>query len=775
MSLPRFLLGLLLGRRRSVERGEVAVPGLSNLVTIRRTEHGIPCIEAENDTDAMYGIGFCHGQDRGGQLELILRIARGTMAEWVGLEGLPIDRLSRRIGFRRAGLARWPAIDPDVRAMIAAYTAGINAAYANGITAPPHEFRFLGGEPTPWEPDDVLAFGSFQSFLLPGNWDVELARLKMLRTDGPDAIAALDPHGPAVDFSVANGGNSDSLDVLLRDLRLFQQLVPTGGGSNNWTIHGSRTASGKPILCNDPHLAPSLPAPWYLLNVQTPEWSVTGATFAGSPVIPIGHNSYCAWGVTAGLTDNTDLFLETLGPNGTTVREADGQFHARPIVDEVIHVKGADNVIERVLVTPRGPIISPIVPGLTEAVSMRAIWMDPLPLRGFMGVMRAKSFSEFRKPFEHWPALPLNVVYADESGNIGYQLIGNVPVRSLGNGTVPLPGDAAGAGWKGLVPFADMPSATNPGCGYFATANGPPPVPAASFIGVDFVDPYRADTIGDELSKHTNWDVAGCQRLHLNVRCMPWEQMREMVLLVAVADEAAIEALKLLKEWDGQVTADSSAAAVYELFVADLSIRIAKAKAPKSWATAVGGGDSHEPMTGSTFNVTRAGHLIKLLTTKPGGWFPEGWDRAIEQSLTAAVRRLRDVAGPGSDYWGWGHLRPLTFTHPLVGKHWLLGRIFNLGPFPCGGDPNTINQAAHSPLGVLVPTHFMPNMRAVFDTADWSRSRFSLAGGQSGNPCSPHFDDLLPFWQAGEGVPIPHTRDDAIKAAVNTLRLKPHG
>jgi penicillin amidase len=487
----------------------------------------------------------------------------------------------------------------------------------------------------------------------------------------------------------------------------------------------------------------------------------------------VGHKGHVAWGVTAGLTDNTDLFLETIGPDGASVREADGTFRPCPVIEERIEVKGSADVVERVVTSPRGPVVSPIFPGVDGAISLRAVWLDPLPLRGFLGVHRAATVEEFRKPFEHWPILPLNVVMADTFGTIGYQLIGRLPVRKVGNGTIPLPGDAPDVGWDGLVPIREMPAGTNPAAGFYATANATPPEPSPAHLGQDFCDPYRAETIKDELAKRTDWDVTACQQLQLSQRSMPWEQMREVVLATSVTNSQAVEGLTVLKEWDGVVAADSAGAAVFELFVADLSIRAAKAKAPNSWPTVCGGGETDEMLVGSTFAVTRVKHLIGLLRTKPDGWFAEGWDRQIEASVAAALSRLREIAGPGPGYWGWGHLRPLTLSHPLLGKHNLLARFFNLGPVPCGGDANTINQAAAGPLEITEPTTFLPNLRTAYDLADWSKCRFVLAGGQSGNPCSPHFDDLFPLWQKGEGIPIPFTRDEAIRAAVNTVRLRP--
>ena len=349
-----------------------------------------------------------------------------------------MDRLSRRIGFRRASVAQVAVLHDDFRELLLAYCAGVNAGHTVGLTKKPHEFALLGGEPTPYEPADVLAAMKLMSFSLPSNYDVELARLRLIRSDGPEAMAALDPLG-AVDWNptpLESGGQSQ--EQLLADLAAFQQYVPQGGGSNNWVIAGERCVKGQPLLACDPHLGPTIPPPWYLVHVTTPEWNVVGATLAGTPVIPTGHNGFCAWGITAACTDNTDLFLETVGLDGTSVRTADGTFAACEVLHEVIAVKGKPDHIETVLVTSRGPVISPLTDDVREAVSLRAVWLDPLPVRGFVDVMRVKDFDAFRRPFEFWPGLPLNLVYADPSGTIGYQLAGQLPKRKSGFGTLSL-------------------------------------------------------------------------------------------------------------------------------------------------------------------------------------------------------------------------------------------------------------------------------------------------------------------------------------------------
>jgi penicillin amidase len=499
---------------------------------------------------------------------------------------------------------------------------------------------------------------------------------------------------------------------------------------------------------------------------------MAGAALAGSPTVAIGHNGFAAWGVTAGLTDNTDLFLETLGPDGRSVRNAEGTFTPCEVIRETIHVKGGDDVVEEILVTPRGPVISPLLADCPEVISLRAVWLDPLPLRGLFDAPQFRSFAQLQKAFEHWPCLPLNVLYADETGETGYQLTGQLPERGLGHGMLPMPGDAPGAGWKGLVPASAMPSLRNPPNGYLATANSDPTdiAPAGAFLGADYIDAYRRTLIEAELAKRdTLWDVRDCMKLQTNTRSGPWPEMRSAVLSSSAADPDAKQALELLKAWDGYVDADSPAAAVFELFVSEMCIRVARAKAPKSWKFALGG-EGKGPLAHNLFSDRRVAHLVNLLRTQPAGWFPS-WPAEVEAALAAVVRKLRSEHGPGPQWWAWGGLRSLHLTHTLFGKHWLMGRIFNIEPVACGGDSNTISQAGASPLNPLKPTHNMANLRAVFDTSNWSNSRIVLCGGQSGNPCSPHYRDLFALWQIGDAVPLPFTREEVLRSAVSTLRL----
>jgi penicillin amidase len=773
VNLPRLLLRLVLGRRLPITQGSLRVPGLQARIRIHRDRWGIPSIEADNEFDGYFGIGFCHGQDRAFQLEILLRVARGTLSELVGRDALAIDRLSRRIGFHRAAAAQWPILEADVRAMIEAYARGVAAGATHGLPRRPHEFVLLGARPTSWTPLDSLGVVKLISFTLASNWDIELARLKILLEDGPDALAALDPAYPTwlpvIDPPGKEAG--PALARLAEDLKQFTAVVRTGG-SNNWAVAANRTATGRPIVANDPHLAAHLPPHWYLLQARTPQWAVAGASFLGGPAVQAGHNGFAAWGVTAGLIDNTDLFREQIGPDGRSVRQGDG-FVPCEVREEVIAVKGESSVTEQVLITPRGPIISPTLHGVSEALSLRAVWLDPRPLDGTLRLHRARSFDEFHKAAEHWPAASQCMVYADRTGVIGWQMFGQAPKRRKGWGLIPLPGWEPDAGWEAdLVPASELPHVQNPAAGFVVTANNQPlPDGIGPYLGVDWLDGYRAATINRELSARADWDVPRTLALQMNQRAIAWDDLREAVLSAPDSDADARQALAMLRDWDSHVAIDSPAATVYELFLSEMEGRVARAKAPRSFAAALG--EPFGPITPYNFLCfRRTGHLARLLREQPAGWFARPWPEETADALAAVIRRLRSQHGGDPVGWAFGRLRPLVLRHTLGRKPWLAS-IFNLGPIPFGGDADTINQGAVLPLDPLAPVDNIASLRMVVDVGAWGNSRFSLPGGQSGNPLSPHYDDLFPLWQRGEGVPMAWTKEEIRRAAVETLELAP--
>jgi penicillin amidase len=768
-------LRLVLRPSAPLRQGTVSLPGLLAPVTIRRDAYDVPYIDAANDDDAWYALGFCQAQDRAFQLELRMRTARGTLSELIGEPTLPIDRISRRIGFVQAAQRQVEVLDPDVRAQVEAFVRGINAGLAAGMKRRPPEFVLLRAKPTAWTAADVAGTGQLMAFLLLGNWDVELARLKILTEDGAEALHDLDPVYPeAHAVSTPLGASAGpALDRLSADLDAFIAFSGQGGGSNGWAISGSRTASGRAILANDPHLDPALPPHWYLAHLRTPKWSAAGASLIGSPCIGIGHNGFAAWGITAGLADQTDLFIETVTPDGRNVRRGAG-IESCEVRREVIKVKGRDDVIEDVLVTPRGPVIGPSFEGELGALSLRAAWLDAKPIRGFLRAHRARSLDAFRAEFEKWPLLSANVVYADIEGHIAWQLVGEAPVRRKGWGTMPQHAIDRDTGWETTgVPFADMPNAIDPPQDFVATANNKPQPDAANgpYLGVDWLDGYRQGRIVEALAARQDWDVTATMALHLDTNSLAWLEVRDAIRAIPAETSEARQGVTLLEAWNGDVSANSSAATVYALFVGEMWRRVGKARAPNSWQYALGRGFT-EIMPGTLFAGGRWSRILGRLVEQPEGWFERGWPDEMADAMTTVVRDLHQRFGRNPDRWAWGNVRQLTLLHPL-GRVPELAAFFNRGPYPWFGDGNTISQAATSPLRPLGNPGAIASLRAVFDVGNWEDCRWIMPGGQSGDPLSPHYDDQIELWRVGGGIPIAWAPESVSQTAVSTLQLRP--
>lgn len=733
--------------------GSTSVDGIREPLTIYRDRYGIPLVDARTEADRAFGVGFCHGQDRAFQLEILHRVARGRVAELVGPAALPLDRLARRIGFFRAAQEQWPLIDKDLRDDLEAYSAGVNA----GRTIVPHELALLGGPMLPWDPIDCLAIAKVLSFKLAANWDAEMMRLKVLSSDGPAALAALDPvyaahHPVIVPPGMAAG---PALDRLTEEINTFLHWAGGGSGSNNWVVAGARTQSGRPLLANDPHLDASLPSHWYLIAARGPEQMVAGASLVGGPSVLAGHNGHLAWGLTAGLIDNTDLFIETINFDEDSVRQGESWVPC-DVVQEIIAVKGSAPVTERVLITPRGPIVSPAFHDTPQMLSLCATWLRPRKVRGLFTLFRARDFASFREECRFWPVSAQSLVYADAAGNIGYQLLGDAPVRRGGPGLVPQPGSEERHTWEQeLLPFEQIPHALNPPEGWLASANNRhTPEGVGPYLGSDFIDGYRAARLAQLLPSRTDWTVALFQHMQMDQRTLAWEELRPFVLsLEGVPAE--------LRDWDGIVAADSRAALLYEIWLSSLIRRVAQRLAPQSWEWVVGRGVT--ALTPYNFGCyRRTSHLVRLLQQDSAAW---------QSEMQAALKDA--LATPGT----WGDRRTLILHHPLSRAGGLLGRamrqIFNLGPIPWGGDADVLNNASVLPLAPLAATDNIASMRMVVDVGRWENSRWALPGGQSGNPFSPHYRDLFALWQKGQGVPITFSVEQLSSEQHSRLELLP--
>ncbi|KAA0235394.1 MAG: Penicillin acylase 2 proenzyme [Acidimicrobiales bacterium] len=776
MTVPRKALGAVFGRRLPNTEGSLETAGIDGTVVIGRDGYGVPHVEAATDADAWFGAAFAQAQDRSFQLELFLRLTRGTLAELIGSQGVPMDRLMRRIGLRRAAEAQSLNQPEHLLDVCAAFARGINAGNRLGNPKVAHELKLLASRPSDWDAVDVLGIAKLVGFMLSTPWLSKLARLRICEADGIEAVGSLEPDYGADHPLTSPYGQpaGQAADRLTEELASVQSLLGVPGGSNNWVIGADHTATGFPIVASDPHLAPSVPPPWYLMQLRTPRWAGAGAGFVGAPGIVIGHNGHGAWGVTNGMADIVDLFMEEVGPDGRSVREGD-EFKPCEVLQETIGVRGGRALQEEVLITRRGPVIGPALEGEVGALSMSATWLSDRPVRGFFEVLTATGFEEFRQAFAAWPSASLNVVYGDADGAVGWQYAGEVPRRERGFGFVVSDGTDPECGWKDTpVPFEDMPYSLGGDAHFVATANNEPiPDDEGPYLGMDWTMGYRAERIRRLLTSRDGWDVDSVMAMQMDTASVLWEEVRDAFASAKASSPDADHALRLLGSWDGDMAVDSPAAAVFALTVAEMSERITRRKAPNSWRWALGQGENRF-LAMSGYGTRRWGHTAELIVDQPEGWFERGWPEEIGEALGAVVSRLRSEKGDDPAGWGWGYVRPLTFKHPLSSVPGL-ARAFDLGPLPWGGDATTISMAANHPLEPTSSPIVVANMRATMPVGQWERARFVLAGGQSGNPCSPHYDDQYELWRKGEGIPIAWTEQEVRSAAQHTLTLEPGG
>jgi penicillin amidase len=753
MKFTRAVLSIILGKRLPILKGTLEVQGISAPVLIRRDSYGIPYIQAKSEADAFYALGFCQGQDRSFQIERLVRTARSTLLQRRAEEQLAL-------------------LEGRDQELLKAFAAGINAGVEIGCRRKAPEFSLLRIEPSQIQAADALGILNFVALIL-SPWPYKINRFMVLREYGSDALKALDgayPDWLTSAFPV-NQPAGPSGKKIAQDIQSLTDVLGFGisGGSNSWAVNASRSATGRPILANDPHLSPTIPSHWYIACLETPEYKLRGATLAGTPFFSIGHNQGAAWGVTGGSADNTDLFLEELDDDGLQVREEIG-FQPLEITSHTIQVKGQEPFKDRILNTPRGPIISDVLENVDMTLSIRSGWMQPRPIQGLFEIYRVQNFQDFQKGWLRWYQAAMNMIYADTGDNIGWQFIGDFPDRKSTT-PIPIPGWEADYKWDSdQIPGEEMPHGENPPQGYIATANTKPIPGEKPYLGYDFADGYRLARIIEVLDQRGDWDLPSLAALQEDVLAIPWREIREIVLGIQVEGKEMLEALALLHVWDGRVSPDSPAASVYEYFLSELVWILAEKQAPEceKWVLGV----STHPLIYSSLGKRQVSHLSRLLRSESDLIAGISREELIRKALSQALLILKAFFGDHPADWAWGQIRPLTLEHPFGGQP-VVGKLFTRGPFPWGGDSQTVSQATRS---LKIPTHNptgIANLRMVLDVGEWENNLFVLAGGQSGNPFSPHYDDQIPLWQKGEGITLAWGEEAIEKAAVASLQLKP--
>jgi penicillin amidase len=746
--------------------GTLRVPGLQAPVEVVRDRWGIPHITAQNAPDLFFAQGYVHAQDRLWQMELHRRTASGRLSELFGEVTLDTDRLLRTVGLRRVAQEELAIQDPQTRAALEAYARGVNAFVDSHRGRLPVEFLLLRTAPEPWTPVDSLAFAKLMAWILGGNWQAELLRAHLIARFGEDGARTLmPPYQPDMPLIVPSAAKQSyrALDPAAVSRLLGAAPVVPAVGSNNWVVAPSRTATGAPLLANDPHLGIAMPSVWYEMHLTGGGYNVVGATFPGVPGVVIGHNEDIAWGVTNAGPDVQDLYLERLDPADPTRYLYRGAWEPVRVVREEIRVRGRPRPeVLLVRLTRHGPLLNSVVEGLGAFVALQ--WMAHRPGRiagSVLRLNRARSWEEFRDALRWWSEPAQNFVYADRRGTIGYQLPGRIPIRSRGQGLVPVPGWTGEYEWTGEIPFDRLPSVRNPARGYIVTANNrivPPDYPY--FLAAEWDPGFRARRIETLLAEAGPVTADRMAAIQQDVLSLPGLQTVQALSDVQVFDEQARALLAEVRRWDGILRPDSRAAAVYQalrvsllpLLFADLLGRDLYRRYldhPDAWQVAL---------------------LAMLAQPRSPWWGPAGRDAVVEEALRRAHDLLVARLGPDASRWTWGRLHRTVFVHPL-GRVRGLAWIFNATAPPVGGDAFTVNNA-----GFDLTTFdqvVVASYRQVLDLADWDRSVAVHTTGQSGLPFHPHYRDFVPLWATGRYHPLVFSPARIRQEEVARLRLGP--
>lgn len=802
-------------------RGDITLDGLDAEVNVYRDAAGIPHIYAESERDMYFAQGFVHAQDRFWQMEFWRHLGQGRLSEILGEDILETDRFIRTIGWNRMAqthLAYYEREAPEMMEILDAYSAGVNAYLAQngenfslnqtilGLVQEPWEIE-------PWEPLDTISWGVVMAWDLGGNWDDELARVRLNQELGEAAtsiilpgypydsrpvIARLDqienglPAEEAPSEEDENGDSSDSeafqadsgervawsrVDTTLAgqppDFGLVRASLATG--SNSWVVSGEHTETGMPLLANDPHLGIQMPSIWYEMGLHAPDHNVVGFSFAGVPGVIIGHNEHIAWGFTNVGPDVQDLYIEKINPADPLQYEFEGEWHDMDVIEEVIGVNGGDDVVVEVRETQHGPIINDVVDGQSDVLAFRWTVQEENPIFQAIRLLNeARNYDDFREALRYFEAPSQSVVYADVEGNIAYQMPGRIPLRANGDGLIPAPGWTGENEWEDNIPFEELPAVLNPDEGFIVTANNAVTEEAYPYYLTHYwADGDRAQRIKELLEEaiaRGDVDADDFARIQMDGRTLLAESYIPLLEGLSSSDRRVQAAIERMRGWDRQTDPASVPAALFEVF----NMQLAHA------ALADELGEASDDYLSNSGGAQRV-FLHQLAQQPDARWWDdvttgetEDRQEIIHQALSATVDWFEENVGSDMESWNWGELHTATFVSDPLGQSGigLIESIVNRGPYAVGGTTSAVNATSWSWNNVAaVGGH--PSMRMIVDMSDLDNGRVIHPTGQSGHPFHSHYDDFIEMWINGEYRTLRFNREAVQEAQVDTLLLQP--
>jgi penicillin amidase len=744
---------------------EIAVPGLKEPVEVLRDRWGVPHIYAKNQDDLFFAQGFVTAQDRLFQMDLWRRLAVGETAEVLGRRGLEGDRFARLVKYRGSLDAEWASYAADARRITTAFSRGINAYIDHAGDRLPIEFAILGIRPKKWQPEDCL--GRMAGIVMTRNFRSEVARAELVAAVGIEKARRIAPVDPVRAYEPAPGLDLAGIDrTVLAGYEAATRpwQFEAGGGSNNWVVDGTLSASGKPLLANDPHRPITLPSLRYLVHLNAPGWSVIGSGEPALPGVAVGHNDRIAWGFTIVGTDQADLYVEEINPDDARLYKVGYRWEKMTIVREPVQVRGeAAPVALELGFTRHGPVLH------QDRKRHRAFalkWVGSEPgTAGYLGCLavdRARNWGDFTDALKAWKSPAENLIYADVDGNIGWMAAGLTPVRRGWDGLLPVPGAAGAHEWQGFLAVKDLPQTYNPANHWIATANhNILPTGYPHEIGYEWASSYRIRRIQQRLAAKKSFDLAEFQSIQQDNTSLPGQALARFVRKTDMRDPEVRPYVELLAGWDGVMGRESRAGPLYAVWLQELLDAFYRPHVPERCLEFVRSREGLEVM-------------LSALEHPEASWFGEnpsmGRDRLLRETFARAVKKVRARLGDDPSRWAWGQLHTVTFRHPLATLRPAYATAFNLGPVPRPGDGLTPNATSYNAQFEQISG---ASYRQIFDLADWDRGLATSTPGQSGQPGSPHYADLLPLWAEGKYFPLLFSRAKVEQSTRHRMVLKP--
>lgn len=780
-----------LAEEMSLTSETLAMIGLKKPVEIRKDQWGISHIYAENQHDLFFSQGFNAARDRLFQFELWRRRATGTLAEIQGEKALAHDKGARLLRFQGSIEDEMAHYHDDGIEIITAFVAGVNAYVELTRSEPerlPFEFELLGIKPGKWTPEVVVS----RHNALTGGISTELMLAKTITSIGPELTAKVldfertpflgnrdgvdlsqvtdavmadylsSRRMPAFSIGDVIGTTADhsATDDLTQGNEIAEYLldpINTSLGSNNWVISGERTASGKPIMANDPHRAIQNPSLRYMVHLNAPGWNVIGA---GEPVLPgvsIGHNDHGAWGLTIFRIDQEDLYVYEINPENAHQYRYKGQWKDMRIEHDTITIKGRAPETVELKYTIHGPVVHEDNPN-AKAYAIRAAWLEQgaAPYLASLRMDQATNWSQFRAACEYSGLPGENMVWADKYGDIGWQSVGLTPIRLGWDGRLPVPGNGDFE-WHGYAPVNVMPHITNPASGYYGTANHNNVPKDYPNIFADFYsDPARAARLVEVLSQTTGHTIKDSMQLQYDTKSMTAEVIVPVITDIK-SNRKIKQALKLLESWDYHLDSASAAAALYDRWEQGMLMTLNSDLLP-----------NRSPQARQLISRPKLAAWMLAPPEFVFGKSPErARDKMIRKHLDDAIDSLTGEFG--KDQWTYGDIHYSSIDHPLKAlvddSKW---PTLEIGPLARGGGGNTLN-ANHGTSKQTGGASF----RMIADTADWNTAVGTNTPGQSADPSSPYFDNLFENWNKGEYFPLYFSRDAVKENTHSFTRLTP--